>query len=451
MAGPWYVSSVNGNDANSGLSKALAKASIKGASGLLSTAIAAGETVRIDKAHVENVGTGHLLVAWPGTMLLPNIIISIDWTTDTYAFATQKQFYNTGSGDHVLEGSTIAYGAWWGAGDDFDITYSPHRNVFYDSKLELIGAGSQVIVGTSNLMHVLEMYDVEIDFTNTGSSTVGCFYLVGEGRIVWRNGPNNRSKVTWAKAVQPDTVVYTTTSVQDAVIQFEGVDLSAITSSLFDWSDAQAYHNGEARNCIVGAGISLVQSTVGNPNSFAKMIGCDDTTGNDKSRAECADYYGSTVTDDANYRDDGASDGTENHSWKMVSNANAVEFHSPTVSPWVTGWVASTAEQTFLLETNSENVTFQDDELWIEFEYMDAAGNPQVTISSSAMADIDATPANVPNSVDAPTWTTPGITTEKKQQLAVTLTPGRIGPVRLRVFLAKPSATVWICPLVKAS
>ena len=89
MAGPWYVSSVNGNDGNSGLSKALAKATVDGGSGILSTAIAAGEELRMDAAHSESWAANRTL-NWPGTQEDPLVIISIDWTPDGTILFTER-------------------------------------------------------------------------------------------------------------------------------------------------------------------------------------------------------------------------------------------------------------------------------------------------------------------------------------------------------------------------
>lgn len=179
------------------------------------------------------------------------------------------------------------------------------------------------------------------------------------------------------------------------------------------------------------------------------MSGCDDTTGNKLYRLEYVDYWGSTVHDDAIYRDSGASDGAANISWKMVSTANAREFSEPTKSPPIVAWVDSIGSKTFTVHINRDNATDLDnDEIWLEIEYLEASADVDSALADDRITNILATPAAQATSTEA--WTgTSGFTNENKQRLDVTVTVNRVGPIVARVCLATPSVTVYVDPKVE--
>ena len=89
---------------------------------------------------------------------------------------------------------------------------------------------------------------------------------------------------------------------------------------------------------------------------------------------------------------------------------------------------------------------FQNDECWIEAQYLSASGTPLGAISSNAKATVLTTAADQASSSE--TWTTTGLTTPVKQALQVTFTPQMKGFVHLKCVLAKASKTVYVCPKI---
>jgi len=444
MAGPWYVSSVNGNDANSGLTKALAKATVDGASGLLSTAFAAGETVRIDSAHSETWAADRTL-AWPGTQNNPVNIISIDWTPDTYLKATTRQIYTTGATNDInWNGAAKSYGLFLEVGGDLNATAALGSHLFENSTIKLALVASRFRTGNSSGSSV-ELVDTEIDIISTSIP----IRFTASANFTWRNGPNNNSKITSAGN---ETQVFIFDGFNYSQINLLGVDLTQVGPSTSLFSGSNLTHSDiNLVNCSLPASLTILSTVSNFARNGLNLVNCDDGTGNNLYRTERHDYFGTTVVTDADYNNDGASDGANSISWKMVSNTNALEFYRLHASLWISGWVDSTGTKTFTIETNSENVTFEDDELWMELEFLGAAGDTQSDMLTSRAINSDSTPVNVPDSTDNPSWTTPNISIEKKQKLSVTATVGRVGPFRARVCLAKPSSTVWIDPLVRVT
>lgn len=84
----------------------------------------------------------------------------------------------------------------------------------------------------------------------------------------------------------------------------------------------------------------------------------------------------------------------------------------------------------------------------MELEYPANATDGLGAIAKDKCA-ILGTPADQTASTE--TWATTGMTNPNKFKLSVTVTPGKAGPITARVYLAKPSTTVYIDPLITES
>jgi len=103
------------------------------------------------------------------------------------------------------------------------------------------------------------------------------------------------------------------------------------------------------------------------------------------------------------------------------------------------------SSQTVTCEILHDSVTnLQDDEVWLETEYLGTSGFPLSLFANDRMADILATPAD--QAASSETWTTTGLTNPNKQKLVTTQTPQEKGWYRCRVVVAKPSYTLYACP-----
>jgi hypothetical protein len=160
-------------------------------------------------------------------------------------------------------------------------------------------------------------------------------------------------------------------------------------------------------------------------------------------------YYVGICQDETTIvRTGGASDGTTAISIKMVTNANASEVSRDLAlaSPAITGWTSSTTEKTFTIEfVHDSETALQDDEIWMELEYPANNTDGLGAIAKSKCA-ILGTPADTTDSSE--TWTTTGLTNPNTRKLSVTVTPGKAGPITAKVYLAKPSTTVYIDPKI---
>ncbi len=431
---------VNDGGSNTAPYDTLAKAAV-----LFGTAVAAaaaGDDIYVGMDHVETPGVS-TTYAFPGTAAAPNRVISINTISEAYDKADNIQIDNTGAGfDLTLTGHVKFYGISMRAGDDLLFNVTDARMLWDDCELEMDSVNGKIKFGHLSGRNFIQFKNTNINFSGGGAnaaieSSTGIFEMRG-------------GTITKGSGAAPTALVNGST--RTGFYSFAGVDLSdwPAASALVDVSNA-ADIQVEFHHCILRASTSLTTGTIAGAGTRILMSGCDDTTGNDLYRFEYVDYYGSIVHDDAIFRDDGASDNTNNISWKMVTTANATDFSESLVSPPIVTWVDSTGSKTFTIHLNWDSATdLINDEAWLEVEYLEASADTGSAFADDSSGNFLAT--TLGQTTNTENWTgTGGFTNENKQQLDVTVTINRVGPIIARVHLAKPSTTIYIDPKIEIS
>ena len=400
----------------------------------------AGDDIYIGADHSEAPGT-NTVYTFPGTAAAPNRVISVTVGTTTYNKADNIQIdLSTGGGglwDCTIVGTVKFYGVSIKIGDDLKILTTAGSVLFDDSVLELsrtTGAQLQVNVAAREMYFRLKNTDLNF----SGGSASSGIVLNNCPVFEWHGGT-----LSWS-GTQPTALF--DGMIDLVVISVAGVDLSSVSTALVDVSD-QAQILAEFHHCLLHASVALTTGTIAIAGTKVLMSGCDDTTGNDLYRSEYVDYYGSKVHDDAIFvTTGGASDGTTPISWKIVTTANAAEFSEPLISPLIVVWVDSTGSKTFTVQCLWDSVTdIQNDEIWLEVEYLEASADTDSAFANDGLADILATPAD--QTTNSTAWTE-SLTNDNEFALAVTVTVNRVGPAICRVHMGKPSTTVYVDPLV---
>lgn len=158
---------------------------------------------------------------------------------------------------------------------------------------------------------------------------------------------------------------------------------------------------------------------------------------------------GTTALEETIVRTGGASDGVNGFSMKMVSNANCVLFYQSLISDEIVGWTSSTTSKTFTIEAILDSAAnLQNNGIYMQFLYPGESGDSMCAAISDRMAP-NGTPADKTSSSAA--WTTTGMTNPNAFKMHVTVTPGQPGPIKARIFLAAPSTTVYIDPVITES
>jgi hypothetical protein len=144
-------------------------------------------------------------------------------------------------------------------------------------------------------------------------------------------------------------------------------------------------------------------------------------------------------------RTGGASDGATPLSWKVVTAGVAYcNFSFPFECPPIAIWndIVGSAVSAAVEGVWGGGAVPNDDDVWLDVEYLGDASSPQGSIVNDGKADL--LTAAAPQASSTATWG--GSTTKFK--LAVTFTPQQKGWIYARVKCAKASTTFYIDPLV---
>ncbi len=404
------------------------------------TQAVAGDDILIGMDHVEDPGA-NITYSFAGTETAPVRVISINTTTEAYDKADNIQIDNNGAVlDISINGHVKFYGVSIRVGDDLIINTVNCHVLFDDCELEADrSSGAGMEFGATAGRNVVELVNTNVKFPNSNSSAgitlnTGIFEWIGDGTLT-------------LGATMP-TALFASGGFRSKNVLVAGVDLSALSSAIFSVSGSQAIL-AEVHHCELHASVSLTTGTIAETGSRILMNGCDDTTGNSLQRTEYVDFWGSTVEDLDTYRDAGAKDGTINHSMKMVSTGNAAEFSEATRSLPLYAKIRTTGAKTFKIQCLWDSATdAQNNEIYFRLEYLGAAANTQSTLDySTRMANVLATPAD--HTTNSEAWTiSPSMTNANTFELSGTVTINRVGPVIAHVFLAKPSTTMFVGPLM---
>ncbi len=401
-----------------------------------STNLAAGDDIHMAADHTETPSGP--TYAFPGTAAAPNRVISVTQGTTTYNKADNIQVDTSGTTDMTITGLVKFYGISFKVGDDIFTESSPQNILFDDSTIELDRSNGQWVTGTATGQNILRFKNSTVNFS--GGGTAANFQLASNSKFYWDGGLLSHG------GTMP-TALFDGMD-RDIIISMAGVDLLSLstTTALVDVSDA-ADIIAEFHHCVKDPDLTLTTGTIASTGTRVLWSGVDDTTGNDLYNFEYVDYYGSIVHDDAIFvTTGGASDGTTPISWKMVTTANATEFSEPLISPPIVVWVDGTGSKTFTVQCLWDSVTdIQNDEIWLEVEYLEASADTDSAFANDGLADILATPAD--QATNSTAWTE-SLTNDNEFAIAVTATVNRVGPAICRVHMGKPSTTVYVDPKV---
>jgi hypothetical protein len=394
---------------------------------------AAGDEIYIAHDHNYNSYAANVTYTSAGTFASPVFVICVNRTSGAYA-TTAIEDCTGGVYDFTFIGNLIVHGVIFKSGDTIVVSTNDYLRLV-DGDLELGGVspGDGIAVSTGGL---LEIINSDLTFGENSQ-----YLSVGDGGIfIWNGGTLNGNQEELFTGISRGGRFY-----------IRGVDLSAITGAgyrLFDgWGAVtdEAPHV-EISGCKFNAANPpvIMQDTVGIEGVKIIVESCY-SSGYPYSQYH---YSQGDVYTATNCYQAATYDGTNGYSIKMVTTANADEYHRPIRHKLADVWCAS-ANPTLTVELITDNVTLQNDEFWIEIEHPDATVPAyRVWDRTSRAADPRATPANLTSS--SVTWTE-DLGTEVKQKIAETISGGGVGIHTVWACLAKPSTTVYVCPKITVS
>jgi hypothetical protein len=228
--------------------------------------------------------------------------------------------------------------------------------------------------------------------------------------------------------------------------EFRGVDLTRLaTGGSLAISPINSV--GELRfiNCKLPPGWTGVPvTTITNSGMRVSLYNCDNESTN--YRLWIVTSAGSIRENTAIVKSSGASDGTTAISWRLLSNSSANEAINQLVSDPIAVWIDTTgASKTVSLDFLHDSLTsLNDSEIWADVEYLGSSTEPLGSYLADRRSTLMSTTTEHPTS--STTWTTTGLTNPNKQKLELTFTNNMKGFIYLRVYLAKPSYTIYVDP-----
>jgi hypothetical protein len=414
----------------------------------LTTAFAtevAGDTLYVAHDHSESTA-GALTLTSSGTPASPTKVIcvnragsvppvSADRRTTAQIATTVNNFINFAGFTHY-DGIIFVAGNSTGS-PQINIPNAAATSLRFDNCSLRIGSTGpgQIAIGAVTAVNsgYVEWRNTTVSFAGTGA-----VILVG-GRLVWRDTPS-------ALLGTIPTSLFTFGAGRGGQIDCIGVDFSAAGSgkTLVNGSTGPTAILARFVDCKLGASVTKVSGLAVHGSLDVDFIRCSPSGIN--YTVNSSRYIGALDEETTIVRTGGASDGTTPIAWKIVTTSNStysLPFECPPIAIWndvVGSAVTATVEGIW-----GGGAVPNDDDIWLEVEYLGDASSPQGSFVNDGKADLLATAAGQTSSSE--TWG--GSTTKFK--LAVTFTPQQKGWIYARVKCAKASSTFYVDPLIVLS
>lgn len=407
----------------------------------------AGDIIWVAHNHSESTA-GAVSLSWAGTQASPTRIIcansgSGEPPTTLATTATAKVTGNV-SFTIVASGTVYVYGIAFTGGEttnnsSLQLNVVSNNLVIYESCDFIIGgsnANASIFLGDNN---------------ECGSILINCRYSFAATGQELKSDLSGTSKINGGSFISgTSTPSALWQPANGATLIISGLDFSNLGATFNFCNSVISGVELTVRNCKLPTSWSgsLNASTPGG-RSIMRLMNVSSTDTNYDLKQET--QFGSINHETTLVRTGGASDGTTTISWNMTSNADAEWNHQTLDSPEIVRWNETTGSSiTVTVEILHDSLTnLQDDEIWLEVQYLGTSGFPLSVFVNDAAASYVATPADQATSTE--TWTTTGMSNPNEQKLSVSFTPQEKGFIHAVVKLAKASYTVYVDPLLTVS
>lgn len=411
------------------------------------TGKAAGDTIYVSEDHAETQASA-MTLSPGGTIANPVRVICVDHlgtvppvSADLRSSATvtttgTSSITFSGGGGTTYRGIIFNAGTGAGAGQIILPNSASTLLAFDNCSLRLVSTGGgKILLGNGGFVGCyVDLHNTTVSFAGTGQG----FSNVGV-HLRWRN------TASALLGTIPTTLFDWSSNARSGIVEVDGVDLSAAGAgkTLVGNTNTNAAR-ASFNNCKLNASVTKTAVPVTPGSLEVDFYRCDSSGTNYAFHRER--YAGVLDHETTIIRTGGANDGTTGLSWKIVTTANAnvdAPFESPPIAIWndTTGSsVTATIEGIW-----GGGAVPNDDEIWVEVQYLGDASSPQGSFVNDGKADPLATAAGQASSSE--TWG--GSTTKFK--LGVSFTPQQKGWIFARVKAAKASSTFYIDPKVTLS
>lgn len=408
------------------------------------TGKAAGDIFYVAHDHAESSAVA-ISVTAPGTTANPNFIYCVNRAGSVPPvhadLRTTATIQTTGNVSITIGGSYYMYGIQFTAGNSTgspglsNVGTSAAQTVTLEACVLKIGSTGSVgqINSAMNAQDgcTLRLIDCDLIFSQVAQT------FQAWGNIQVRGGRAAPSGTV-------PTSMFAQASNRACRLEIEGMDCSTLVTGKELIAPTGPAIYARVRNCRLGVGgvISSTPTAPGRPN--VEALNCD--SGDTGYKSEKYGYEGTRSVETTIVRSGGASDGLTPISWKVVTTANAkyvLPFECEPIAVW--NETIGSARTVTVEGIWGGGAVPNDDEIWIDVEYLGTSGFPKSSFVSTKKASGLAAAAAVASS--AASWG--GSTTPFK--LSATFTPQEKGWVYVRPKVGKSSSTFYIDPIALLS
>jgi hypothetical protein len=402
----------------------------------------AGNTFFVADNHAE-FQVGVLTLNPPTSSTAMNIVYCVDHTVAVppTTTATTATITSANTGNFVLSNAGNSYVYYFGisfftAGLAL-MCFADNTNIIFNScKLAQTGsANNNILIGNSAISTYMRLINTTLKFANA-SATLAC----RAGVFVWENTLNALDSTGTTQ-----TTLFSGSGANGSSrTMLTGVDLSLLGSGKTIVAAPTGSDKFTFVDCKVGASVTKAASPTKSLGAVIDFIRCDSAATNYFDERYV--FQGTQTEETTIVRTGGATDGTTPISWKIASTANS-KWVAPFESQPITIWNDSTSAITTLTfyGTTTGGGVPNNDDIWIEVEYLGSSLTPQGSFVTTTKANNLAASTTTNNSSDGSTWGGGGAGNGFKI-VVPSFTPGQKGPLNITIKVAKASSTYYIDP-----
>lgn len=278
-----------------------------------------------------------------------------------------------------------------------------------------------------------------LDFnTGTQCSYKNCNFLFGAtGQTVNIDSAPIVEGGTWAATGSIPTTLFIGGHNNPGNPIFRDVDFSTINTTLFN-INGLVNMQPVLQNCKLAAGVTVTTGSFYSPIAQSYRLHNSDSS-NTNYRYYLNSTTGSIQQETTVVRTGGATNGTTGISLNMTSSANS-SYYFPLASEDISVWNtnASGAQTATIFLTS--NTALTNGLFWAEVEYLGTSSFPLGLVVTSRAVLLASTSALT---TDSSTW---GGSISNKYKIVLNFTPTQVGVLKIRLYCASPSTTVYVDP-----
>jgi hypothetical protein len=435
----YYVDSSATAGAQNGTSKTDAYLSVDAA---VAGSAAAGDTLLCSHTHDEATVRGTVTITYvgpAGSEESPLQVISINFSDDSYTYGARIGNTGNGGAQVYFEDGWALHGIHVTTAAFLQALVANQSLFMYDCRVQLLGTNvSQSIrLGQNQTRYMFK--DCDFVFGSTGQ------------RIeLFNNSPfvrfENCSIHSTSAAI---TRLFSTE--QGGTLEISGLDCTNADTTAFEvfgMTDIDQGLKAQIAGIVLPTNGSIGDFTfsdVGRPGAYVLATGINDATDGVFYRSGSGDIVDSTTV----YRD-ATTDGTTGYSLKFDTDANTIPGalqQGGALSFDIATFYAD-ANPTITVQAFGDHATIlTDQEFWFEVDYPTSTGmrNSSSTVYANLLSG---TGSSVTATGSAADWTGESGANQRFYNPSLTVSGGAAGVHRVRVYLARPSETLYIDPKV---